>query len=154
MSDDESTKIWNSDEFFKSDRNESGRQEEGTTYFGNTGTGDGEKTEIISKPQRKNLLAWLVVFKGKKSLAKFDLEADDYLIGRANYCDIRLDDEDQELSRLHGRIRYDDETREFIYFDCGSANGSRINDEDSARKILKDNDRINVGPYDLIFKRV
>lgn len=115
---------------------------------------DADKTVFLNKQQQSNQLAWLVAFKGKRHIGKFDLTGEDYLIGRASYCDIQLDDEESELSKLHGRIRYDETSRQFIYTDCGSANGSKINGKDVTRKELDDNDRIAIGPFELVFKKV
>jgi hypothetical protein len=157
MSQDENTRMWESDEFFaqsKGGRRDNHEDDEGTEYFKGDSDKDDEKTEFVKKDRRADLLAWLIVFKGKKNVGKFDLEADDYLIGRARFCDLRLDDDDQELSRLHARIRFDESTRQYMYYDCGSANGSRINGEDVFRKELKDNDRISLGPFEAIFKKI
>jgi pSer/pThr/pTyr-binding forkhead associated (FHA) protein len=152
--DDEHTKIW-SEGFGEQDFRVPDREENTRVYEGADSDGtDSEETVLLKKDRRSNVVAWLVVFRGKKTEGKYDLTQNDYLIGRGKYCDIILDDEDQELSRLHGRIRFDEVTKKYMYFDCGSANGSKINDTEVQTKELEDNDKIIAGPYTLIFKKI
>jgi ferredoxin-NADP reductase len=77
----------------------------------------------------------------------------EYLIGRASSCDLVLDS--QDVSRVHGRIKY--QNAQYHYTDLGSANGSRINQEDvqvNRNYGLSVDDVIRIGDFVLFVETV
>jgi len=115
---------------------------------------DGDRTVITGARKKQEILGFIVVKKGKRKGDKFDLTSDDVIIGRSSRCcDILIDDED--VSKIHCRIRMDTDKNEFNFFDCGSTNGTMINGESVHHKVLKSHDIINIGEsVELIFIQV
>jgi Protein of unknown function (DUF3662)/FHA domain len=71
------------------------------------------------------------------------------VIGRANECELRLDD--PGISRRHAEIRVNGGEAEII--DLGSTNGIRVNGKAVPSARLLDGDRIDLGSTSLVFRR-
>jgi hypothetical protein len=71
------------------------------------------------------------------------------VLGRANECELRLDD--PGVSRRHAEIRVNGGEAEII--DLGSTNGIRVNGKAVPSARLLDGDRIDVGSTSLVFRR-
>jgi hypothetical protein len=71
------------------------------------------------------------------------------VIGRANECELRLDD--PGVSRRHAEIRVNGGDAEII--DLGSTNGIRVNGKAVPSARLLDGDRIDLGSTTLVFRR-
>jgi hypothetical protein len=71
------------------------------------------------------------------------------VIGRANECELRLDD--PGVSRRHAEVRVTGDAAEVI--DLGSTNGIRVNGSAVASARLHDGDRIDLGSTALVFRR-
>ena len=71
------------------------------------------------------------------------------VLGRANECELRLDD--PGISRRHAEIRVNGGEAEII--DLGSTNGIRVNGKAVPSARLLDGDRIDLGSTSLVFRR-
>jgi Protein of unknown function (DUF3662)/FHA domain len=71
------------------------------------------------------------------------------VLGRANECELRLDD--PGISRRHAEIRVNGGEAEII--DLGSTNGIRVNGKAVSSARLLDGDRIDLGSTSLVFRR-
>jgi hypothetical protein len=71
------------------------------------------------------------------------------VIGRANDCELRLDD--PGVSRRHAELRVNGDEAEII--DLGSTNGIRVNGNAVPSARLLDGDRIDLGSTSLVFRR-
>jgi hypothetical protein len=71
------------------------------------------------------------------------------VIGRANECELRLDD--PGVSRRHAEVRVTGSEAEII--DLGSTNGIRVNGRGVPSARLVDGDRIDMGSTSLVFRR-
>jgi hypothetical protein len=71
------------------------------------------------------------------------------VIGRANDCELRLDD--PGVSRRHAEVRVNGNEAEVI--DLGSTNGIRVNGNAVPSARLNDGDRIDLGSTSLVFRR-
>jgi hypothetical protein len=71
------------------------------------------------------------------------------VIGRANDCELRLDD--PGVSRRHAEVRVSGNEAEII--DLGSTNGIRVNGNAVPSARLRDGDRIDLGSTSLVFRR-
>ena len=118
------------------------------------GDSEGDKTIESGKRKKSEILGFLVIKKGKRKNDKFELTKDDVIIGRSSRCcDFVLDDE--EVSRIHCRIRKDKDKNEFYFFDCGSTNGTLVNNEQHSTKLLKSHDVITLGEnVEIVFLQV
>ena len=104
---------------------------------------DSDET-INMKRKKPDILGFIVVKKGRRKNDKFDLTKSDVIIGKSHKCcDIVFDDED--ISKIHCRIRKDPDKNEFHFFDCGSTNGSEVNGQDTHHVVLKSHDKITLG---------
>ncbi|MBK7377692.1 MAG: FHA domain-containing protein [Ignavibacteriales bacterium] len=114
----------------------------------------GDKTVYSDKKRKSEIFGFIVIKKGKRKNDKYDLTKEDVIIGRSSKCcDIVLDDE--EVSKIHCRIRKDPDKNEFHFFDCGSTNGTMVNNEVLHTKILQSHDVITLGEsVELIFIQV
>jgi|GEM_PF-2938360 len=114
----------------------------------------GDKTAYSDKKRKNEIFGFIVIKKGKRKNDKYDLTKADVIIGRSSKCcDIVLDDE--EVSKIHCRIRKDPDKNEFHFFDCGSTNGTMVNNEVLHTKILQSHDVITLGEsVELIFIQV
>ena len=70
-----------------------------------------------------------------------------YSIGRAEESDLQL--RDRSVSRLHSRVEFDGDY--FWLVDCGSANGTRVNEDLVHRYMLHDGDVIRIGRVNVRF---
>jgi hypothetical protein len=71
------------------------------------------------------------------------------VLGRANECELRLDD--PGVSRRHAEVRVNGRDAEII--DLGSTNGIRVNGHAVPSARLIDGDRIDLGSTSLVFRR-
>jgi hypothetical protein len=71
------------------------------------------------------------------------------VIGRANECELHLDD--PGVSRRHAEVRVTNNEAEII--DLGSTNGIRVNGRAVPSARLVDGDRIDMGSTSLVFRR-
>ncbi len=91
--------------------------------------------------------AYLLVFE-EASTRMVPLSAGDHLIGRAETCAVRL--EDQRVSRHHARLTLKD-GRAHLH-DLGSQNGTRVNDELlKTPYLLSSGDVVTIGSAALVF---
>jgi diguanylate cyclase (GGDEF)-like protein len=105
-----------------------------------------EMARALAKRVRKQR-PWLVVVSGPTSVGKmFSLESP-LTLGRASDCDVSLDEDG--ISRLHARFgRRDDGT---VYLqDLESKNGTYVNGERVETHVLRDGDKIQVGPISIL----
>lgn len=116
--------------------------------------GDDDGVTVSQKKKKPEILGFLVVKKGKRKNDKFDLTKEDTIIGKnPRCCDIALDDD--EISKIHCRIRRDPDKNEFHFYDCGSTNGSLVNGEGVHHIVLKSHDKILLGEnVELVFVQV
>ncbi|GMU86700.1 MAG: hypothetical protein AMXMBFR48_19410 [Ignavibacteriales bacterium] len=105
---------------------------------------DGGETVLTGGRSKAQILGLIVVKKGRRKNEKFDLTKNDIIIGRSpKCCDIIL--EDDEVSKIHCRIRKNPGTNEFLFFDCGSTNGTMVNGASATNIVLKSHDIITLG---------
>lgn len=97
-------------------------------------------------------VAWLVIRSGGRAGTQFPLGQDTAnLVGRdPSRADIVIDDD--TVSREHARLRYDN--GQFVIHDMASTSGTYVNGNLVQRQLLYDNDRINLGKVELVYKRV
>lgn len=91
--------------------------------------------------------AGLIVLKGPSIGEKFFIRTKKTNIGRNIDSDIFLDD--VTVSRNHAYI--ENEGEGYFLNDVGSLNGSYINGELVDKKVLKNNDKIQIGKYVFLF---
>jgi hypothetical protein len=89
----------------------------------------------------------LVLDAGEESVLLLDKPVT--VIGRANECELRLDD--PGVSRRHAEVRVTGNEAEVI--DLGSTNGIRVNGRAVPSARLVDGDRIDLGSTSLVFRR-
>jgi Protein of unknown function (DUF3662)/FHA domain len=89
----------------------------------------------------------LVLSAGEESVLLLDKPMT--VIGRANECELRLDD--PGVSRRHAEVRVTGNEAEII--DLGSTNGIRVNGRAVPSARLVDGDRIDMGSTSLVFRR-
>jgi hypothetical protein len=89
----------------------------------------------------------LVLDAGEESVLLLDKPVT--VIGRANECELRLDD--PGVSRRHAEVRVTGNEAEII--DLGSTNGIRVNGRAVPSARLVDGDRIDLGSTSLVFRR-
>jgi hypothetical protein len=89
----------------------------------------------------------LVLSAGEESVLLLDKPMT--VIGRANECELRLDD--PGVSRRHAEVRVTGNDAEII--DLGSTNGIRVNGRAVPSARLVDGDRIDMGSTSLVFRR-
>ena len=96
--------------------------------------------------------AWLVVRNGPRTGTQFGLGMSrPNVIGRdPNKADIIIDED--SVSREHARVRY--ENGQFVIYDMASTGGTYVNGNVVQRQMLYDNDRINLGRVELVYKKV
>jgi two-component system cell cycle response regulator len=109
---------------------------------------DDEATRVSQIVDLKSLLAknkrdraYLVVLAGSNVGEMYKLEEAEILIGRASNAGIRLNDEG--VSRRHARIVKDADS--IVVEDLQSANGTLVNGEPVARRVLVDGDKVMLG---------
>jgi pSer/pThr/pTyr-binding forkhead associated (FHA) protein len=92
--------------------------------------------------------AVLQVTKDRKMIAKVAIAANPFVMGRAQDCNLPLDE--QLASREHAQITF--ESGNFWLEDRGSRNGTALNGEKiTAKKELRDGDEIGIGSTSLKF---
>ncbi len=96
--------------------------------------------------------AWLVVRAGPRVGTQFGLGMSrPNIIGRdPAKADIIIDED--SVSREHARVRF--ENGQFVIYDMASTGGTHVNGNNVQRQMLYDNDRINLGRVELVFKKV
>jgi len=96
--------------------------------------------------------AWLVVRNGPRTGTQFGLGMSrPNVIGRdPNKADIIIDED--SVSREHARVRH--ENGQFVIYDMASTGGTYVNGNVVQRQMLYDNDRINLGRVELVYKKV
>jgi putative nucleotidyltransferase with HDIG domain len=93
--------------------------------------------------------AKLTIVKGHLAGEVFPLSfGDAVIVGRDEACNIHILDDG--VSRRHFKI--EGRGRSFLLSDLQSANGTYVNDEPVSSKILRQDDRINAGEVEIVFK--
>lgn len=106
------------------------------------------RTRLMSK--RLEPVAWLVLAAPRRPANAWRLSPET-TVGRApGQNDITVDDE--TASNSHLRIRHED--GQFVLYDLGSRNGTRVNGQRVERQVLMDEDVILIGETPFIFKIV
>ena len=104
------------------------------------------QTMSDDSPQAK---ASIEVLEGDhKSLRLALSDRPSYSIGRGEGCDLLI--KDRSVSRVHSRIEYDGDY--FWLVDCGSANGTLVNQARVSRYMLYDGDVIRTGKVSMVFR--
>jgi len=101
---------------------------------------------------RKDLptYAYLIVTSGPRRGLILQIQPETTSIGRAQDCDLRLDD--PTVSTHHARVRRN-ANNGFTLIDLGGANPTRVNGRRTQQHQLKPNDRIQIGETTLVFKQ-
>ena len=113
-----------------------------------------ERTELITD-QGPPVLAWLVITsQGPRHGDLVRITGSSFLIGRANDCDLRLDD--SHASRQHARIRVEGarDAPRFVLHDLATDNGTSVNGRRQTAVELNNGDVIRIGRTELTFKRL
>lgn len=95
---------------------------------------------LMKKKYKSSLEISLI---NKTTGAKYKFNKNLISIGRDDTCDITLDDE--EASRRHAEIVYDENTKSFFITDLKSTNGVIINGKKSGKTRLYPGDNIKIG---------
>ena len=94
--------------------------------------------------------ARIIVVEGGKPGVVFPLPEPGTTIGRGDENHIRLRDPD--VSRRHAAIHAKDNM--WVIKDQGSTNGLFVNGARVAHAVLKNRDKIGIGPFELVFEAV
>jgi two-component system, NtrC family, sensor kinase len=92
-------------------------------------------------------MATFFVMQGRDKGKRFDLRSPSLTIGRDGSNRIQLND--SEVSRRHAEIRRGPEGLQLI--DLGSSNGTFVNTERTAERLLHNGDRVQIGRTLLLF---
>jgi hypothetical protein len=104
----------------------------------------------IGADNRSAVVGWFVGTSGKIQDKTFKLKAGRSLLGTADDCDIKIDD--NFASSHHCEIRF--EYGAYKIVDLGSTNGIVINDKKVREHELVDNDLLKIGQTQLKFKSI
>ena len=91
--------------------------------------------------------AMVLINRGENKGARFLISAEGASIGRATASSIFLDD--VTVSRVHAVIKKIGE--QFNLRDCGSLNGTYVNNESISQLTLNSGDEIQIGKFHLLF---
>lgn len=105
-----------------------------------------EPTEVIGKRPPRG--AWLYVTQGSRSGRDFRLQPETTIGRDATECDVIFSE--SNVSAKHACIKY--EGGEFTIYDLASLNGTYVNGQKVQKRILSDDDEIQVGNTTMIFK--
>ena len=97
-----------------------------------------------AQPQRN---PYLLVLVGSNVGETFRLDQGEQVLGRAASCTIRFNDDG--VSRRHARLT-PAATGDWLLEDLGSANGTQVNGESVTTRVLRDNDKLQLGPNTLV----
>lgn len=109
-------------------------------------------SETIIARSAEPTFAYLIVKRGDRAGAAYQLRPDITNIGRSGENAIRLDDE--LVSGAHARIRAEGNDKQFYLYDLASTNGTKVNGEAVVRHALQHDDEIELGGTSLVFKQV
>jgi ABC transport system ATP-binding/permease protein len=109
---------------------------------------DGEVVAAPAVPRLTDRPDRLVVVDGAAAGTEFALEKDRMILGRAEDADVSINH--SSVSRIHAEItRITPGTYEIV--DCGSSNGIRVNGVKLDRRVIEDDDEIELGDVRLRF---
>lgn len=114
-------------------------------------TADGEKTLLMANPLVASLLDRpdrLVIVDGSAAGTEFPLEGERIVIGRAEDVDISINH--SSVSRIHAEI-VSLGAGVYEIFDRGSSNGLRVNGMKFVRRVIEDDDELELGSVRLRF---
>lgn len=94
--------------------------------------------------------ATLLVIQGADQGLRFELDGSEITFGRGALNPIRL--RDDEVSRTHAHIRFEESASGFVVSDRGSSNGTFVNGERIKSRTLKNGDQIAVGTTSFLFQ--
>lgn len=107
------------------------------------------RTQAVNPPAPTT--AWLVARNGVRPGKEYGLRRSENIIGRdSTQCDIVLDD--SAVSKQHAKVRF--EGGQFVVYDLGSRNGTRLNNRPIQKQSLLDGDELRVGNTLFVFKEV
>jgi hypothetical protein len=104
--------------------------------------------DSVQGPTNQVSRAYLEVVSGDLAGQRFMVTCDNFTIGRSVDCHLRLDH--PHVSRNHARLRFGQ--RNGYLQDQESTGGTRVNGEGVAAIRLRPGDRIEIGPYCMIFR--
>ena len=87
----------------------------------------------------------IVVSNEGKTVAELTLTKSETIIGREKTADIVIDD--LYVSKRHAMLRLDETA--VVLFDLNSTNGTRVNSTDTMHSVLRNDDIISIGQYQL-----
>ncbi len=92
-------------------------------------------------------MAKVIVFRGRRKEATYDLDRRELVIGRSEEADIRV--ENPLVSRTHAVLRFEDSAWQVA--DLESPNGLYVNGERVTARKLRPGDRIELGQHFVVF---
>jgi hypothetical protein len=115
-----------------------------------------ERTQLIKRPIKR--FAYLIMQNGPREGHPFEL-ADVTNIGRSGRESNDIVLEDEAISAQHSRIRFDTESKQFVFHDLATTNGSWLIADGGKQRIeaphvLSDGDIIEIGATRLVFKQM
>lgn len=96
--------------------------------------------------------ATLLVIQGADQGLRFELDGSEVSLGRGAMNPIRL--RDDEVSRMHATLHYDEASRAFVLTDCRSSNGTFVNGESIRSRALSGGEQITVGRTAILFQLI
>ena len=114
-----------------------------------------ERTELIGDTEPPTVMAWLIfVSEGPRYGQMIRLLGSAITIGRAEDCEIQVDD--RSISRQHAKVRVERSGEEvrYVMHDLATDNGTYVNGSRSLPVELKNGDQIRLGRTEFIFKRI
>jgi hypothetical protein len=121
-----------------------GRVEEGISQ------NDGNETMMLGREEVTGPLAWLIVSKGNRTGTTYRLQSKITSIGRNGENDIVVSDE--AVSSIHAKIRIEGE--KYMIYDLVTSNGTKVNGEKVMGMEIVENDRVQIGETELVFKKI
>lgn len=104
-----------------------------------------KKTEVANA--EPPVLAWIIERNGIRKGREHRLRSEGVTIGRdPNHCEIVIDE--AKVSARHAHIKL--ENGHFVIYDLASTNRTFVNEKETQKHVLRDNDQIKIGPNVLL----
>ncbi len=114
-----------------------------------------ERTELLGDDAPPDVMAWLIFMdEGPRHGQMVRLIGASIMLGRAEDCEIQLDD--RAISRQHSKIRIEGSgtATRYVIHDLATDNGTFVNGSRNLPVELQNGDMIRLGRTELMFKRI